>query len=83
VFTPESGECVAALERIAGNRNSLQKHVCRARIILATAQGCGTEEIMRRAEVSKPCVRRWQECFMREGVAGLVRPPGALPDAPK
>ena len=61
------------LERIVADRNSPQKHVWRARIILATAQGCGTAEIMRRAEVAKPCVWRWQERFMREGVAGLVR----------
>jgi hypothetical protein len=32
------------------------KHVWRAQIILATAEGCGTAEIMRRARVSKPCV---------------------------
>jgi hypothetical protein len=28
---------------------------------------------MRRAGKSKPCVRRWQERFMREGVPGLLR----------
>jgi hypothetical protein len=28
---------------------------------------------MRRAGVSKPCVWRWQERFMRQGVAGLLR----------
>ena len=61
------------LERIVADRNSPQKHVWRARIILATAEGCGTAEVMRRAGVSKPCVWRWQERFMREGGAGLVR----------
>ena len=61
------------LERIVADRNSPQKHVWRARIILATAEGCSTAEVMRRAEVSKPCVWRWQERFMREGGAGLVR----------
>ena len=74
------------LERIVADRNSPQKHVWRAKIILATAAGCGTAEIMRRAEVSKPCVWRWQERFMREGVAGLVRDktrkPGLPPLAP-
>src|SRR4029450_2968741 len=70
------------LERIAADRNSTQKHVWRARIILATAQGCGTAEIMRRAEVSKPCVWRWQERFMREGVAGLVRDKTRKPGLP-
>jgi hypothetical protein len=44
------------LERIVADRNSPQKHFWEARIILATAAGCGTAEIMRRAEVSKPCV---------------------------
>jgi len=38
---------------------------------------------MRRAGVSKPCVWRWQERFMREGVAGLLhdktRKPGLPP----
>ena len=70
------------LERIVADRNSPQKHVWRARIILATAAGCGTAEIMRRAEVSKPCVWRWQERFMREGVAGLVRDKTRKPGLP-
>jgi hypothetical protein len=35
------------LEAIVGNRNALQKHVWRAKIILATDEGCGTAEIMR------------------------------------
>jgi hypothetical protein len=42
-------------------------------LILATGEGCGTNEIMRRSELSKPVVWRWQERFMREGVAGLLR----------
>jgi transposase len=63
----------ARLEAVVADRNSPQKHVWRARIILATADGLGTNEVMRRAGVSKPCVWRWQERFMREGVAGLLR----------
>jgi hypothetical protein len=47
------------LEAVLADRNSAQKPVWRARIILATAEGCGTAEIMRRAGVSKPCVWRW------------------------
>src|SRR5512132_3144972 len=39
------------LEAVLADRNSAQKHVWRARIILATAEGCGTMEIMRRAGV--------------------------------
>ena len=71
------------LTAVVVDRNSPQKHVWRARIILATAEGCGTAEVMRRAGVSKPCVWRWQERFMREGVAGLLhdktRKPGLPP----
>src|SRR6516165_11059670 len=74
------------LAAVVADGNSSQKHVWRARIILATAEGCGTVEIMRRAGVSKPCVWRWQERFMREGVAGLLREktrkPGMPPSPP-
>jgi len=65
------------LEAIVGDRNAPQKHVWRAKIILATADGCGTAEIMRRSGKAKPVVWRWQERFMREGVAGLT--PGQDP----
>ena len=74
------------LRSIVDDRNSAQKHVWRARIILATAEGCGTTEIMRRAGVSKPCVWRWQRRFMEAGVDGLLRDktrkPGKAPVAP-
>jgi len=63
----------AQLEAIAADRNSPQKHVWRARIILLTADGCGTAEIMRGSGTSKTAVWRWQERFMTEGVAGLLR----------
>ena len=63
----------ARLEAVVADRNSPQKHVWRAGIILATADGLGTGEIVRRTGKSKPCVWRWQERFMREGVAGLLR----------
>ena len=61
------------LAAVRAGRNSPQKHVWRAEIILATAEGCGTAEIMRRAGVSKPCVWRWQRRFMETGVDGLLR----------
>jgi hypothetical protein len=48
------------LAAVVADRNSSQKHVWRARAILATAAGCGTAEIMRRVGVSEPCVWRWQ-----------------------
>jgi transposase len=61
------------LEAIAADRNSPQKHVWRARIVLLTGQGLGTVEIMRRTGKSKTCVWRWQERFMAAGVDGLLR----------
>jgi transposase len=70
------------LERIAADRNSPQKHVWRARIILATAQGCGTAEIMRRAEVSKPCVTLDGHTFHLHKDNGLVRDKTRKPGLP-
>src|SRR5215208_1669073 len=63
----------ARLEAVVADRHSPQKHVWRARIVLAKADGHGTAEVMRRAGKSKPCVRRWQERFTSEGVPGLLR----------
>jgi len=63
----------ARLEGIVAARNSPQKHVWRARIVLLTADGLGTNEIMRRTGKSKTCLWRWQERFMHEGVDGLLR----------
>jgi transposase len=74
----------ARLEAVVADRNSPQKHVWRARIVLATADGLGTGEIVRRTGKSKPCVWRWQERFVREGVAGLLRDktrPSRIPPA--
>ena len=61
------------LEAVVADRNSPQKHAWRAKIILATADGLGTAEIMRRSGKSKPSVWRWQERFMTDGVDGLLR----------
>ena len=63
----------ARLEAIAADRNSPQKHVWRSRIILLTAEGIGTTEIMRETGVAKTCVWRWQERFMTDGVDWLLR----------
>lgn len=70
------------LEAVVSDRNAPQKHVWRARIILATADGCGTAEVMRRSGRSKPVVWRWQERFMREGVDGLLRDKTRKPGKP-
>ena len=58
------------LEAIVLDRSAPQKHVWRAKIILATADGCGTAEIMRRSGKSKPVVWRWEARFMAEASKG-------------
>lgn len=63
----------ARMEAIVSDRDSPQKHVWRCQIVLLTAVGAGTNEIMRTAGVSKTAVWRWQERFMQEGVDGLLR----------
>lgn len=71
------------LEAIIADRNSKAKSVWRARIVLATADGHGTNAIMRLTSKSKPCVWRWQERYIAEGVDGLLhdktRPSGKKP----
>jgi transposase len=61
------------LNAIVADRNSPQKHVWRAAIVLATADGLGTAAIMRRTGKSKTAVWRWQERFAEDGVEGLLR----------
>src|SRR5277367_6776690 len=61
------------LATLARDRNAPQKHVWRAEIVLLSADGVGTNEIMRQTGKSKTCVWRWQERFMQEGYGGLLR----------
>jgi len=63
----------ARLAAVVADRNSPQKHVWRAQIVLLSAQGVGTNEIMRVTGKAKTCVWRWQERFMQAGVDGLLR----------
>jgi transposase len=61
------------LEAVVANRNSPQKHVWRAKIILLTADDCGTVEIMQATGKAKTVIWRWQQRFRDAGVAGLWR----------
>ena len=75
----------ARLQSIIRDRNSPQKHVWRARIIVLTADGAGTTAIMRAVGKGKTVVWRWQERFMHEGIAGLTRDktrPSRIPPLP-
>ena len=64
---------IRRLKAVVQDRNAPQKHVWRAEIVLLTADGVGTNEIMRRTAKSKTCVWRWQERFVEDGFDGLVR----------
>ena len=61
------------LEAVVANRNSPQKHVWRAKIVLLTADGRGTAEIMDVIGKARTVIWRWQERFREEGAAGLWR----------
>ena len=63
----------ARLEALIEGRNTVAKHIWRAKIVLATAQRHGTNEIVRRSGKSKECVWRWQERYIDEGIDGLLR----------
>lgn len=72
----------AELEAVVANRNSPQKHVWRARIVLLTAEGHGTNEIMQRTGKAKTVIWRWQERFGAAGAAGLWRDKTRSPRIP-
>lgn len=61
------------MEAVIADRNAPQKHAWRCRIVLGSADGLGTNAIMRDAGVAKTAVWRWQARFMAEGVDGLLR----------
>jgi transposase len=71
------------LESITADRNTPQKHVWRAHIVLLSADGAGTSAIMAASGTAKTTVWRWQARFMAEGVDGLLRdktrPAGTAP----
>jgi hypothetical protein len=61
------------LQDLVNDRNAPQKHVWRARIVLLSVKGLGTNAIMRETGKFKTCVWRWQERFAVEGFEGLLR----------
>jgi transposase len=63
----------ARLAAIIADRNSPQKHVWRAEVVLLTGDRVGTNEIRRRTGLGKVSVWRWQERYIEAGVDGLLR----------
>src|SRR6516225_11519101 len=71
----------AHLQAIAADRNSRQKHVWRARIVLLTADGVGTNAIMRQTGKSKPPYGAGRRVLCARGRRAVARqdPPSAHP----
>ena len=63
------------LERLVADGKTPQKIVARARIVLLSGRGFGTNSIQREARVSKPTVWRWQKAYMDGGVERLLKEP--------
>jgi transposase len=70
LLSPADRERLAA---VIGDRNRPQKHVQRARIILASVERMSVLEVAARSGASRPSVWRWQQRFAEEGVPGLLR----------
>lgn len=75
------------LSAVVGDRNSPQKHVKRATIILLSEEKLPVLEVARRTGISRGAVWRWQQRFAEEGVDGLLhdktRKPGNPPLPPE
>lgn len=71
------------LERLVADGKTPQKIVKRAKIVLLSGRGAGTNAIMRAARVSKPTVWRWQEGYMAGGIERLRKDKGKGPCAGK
>ena len=73
----------AELERLVRDRNTAQKVVWRARIVLLAAEGLPAFAIAAATGKSQLTVRRWRRRFMAKGVEGLLkdasRPPRRKP----
>ena len=71
------------LRRLARDRNTPQKVVWRARIVLLAGEGVGAVDVGREVGVSVLTVRRWRRRYRDRGVEGLLkdasRPPRRKP----
>jgi transposase len=63
----------ATLDGWVADRNTPQKLVWRARIVLMSAAGAGTMAIVGALGRSKRTVGRWQERYLAQGIEGLRR----------
>ena len=67
------GSFAADSKRLPGTATPRRSTPGALAIILLTANGVGTNDIMRRTGRSKTCIWRWQAWFMEGGLGGLLR----------
>ena len=72
----------ARLEAIASDRNRPQKHVERARVVLASMARDPVQLVATQLGVSRPMIWRWQRRFAEAGVDGLLRDKTRKPGKP-
>ncbi len=61
------------LNQIVRNGNTPQKTALRARIVLLSADGISTGEIMRQLGTTTPTITRWRDRYDSEGIFGLLK----------
>lgn len=61
------------LNQMVRNGNTSQKVALRARIVLLSADGVRTGEIMRQLVTTTPTITRWRNRYEREGIPGLLK----------
>ena len=66
-----------ALQKLANGRNTAQKVVLRAKIVLGAAEGLSNNALAKKLGTSRPTVLLWRGRFQHAGVDGLLR------DAPR
>lgn len=75
----------AMLTRWVKSRAVGDKQTLRARIVLMTADGCSTREIMETLKVSNPTLNLWRRRYQDSGIAGLKKGktrPSRIPPLP-
>ena len=65
------------LETLVRGRNTAQKVVLRARIVLGAADGCANNALAKQLGITRPTVLLWRQRYTQAGVAGLCK------DAPR
>jgi len=61
------------LNQVVRNGNTRQKVALRARIVLLSADGISTGEIMSQLGTTTPTITRWRERYETDGVSGLLK----------